>query len=221
MLLIGHRGARAYEPENTLRSFKKAIQLGANSIEFDIRFTKDKKAVVIHDKDVDRTTNGKGLVKDYTLKELKKLDAGNGEKIPTLKEALALLKNEKITPLVELKEKENMEKALAEIKDALILSFNTEAIRKVKQISPKLSTGLNFSNKIKNVQGFMRLGKAIKADWLSGEKKAIDKEFIETAHKWKFKVNVWVCNTKAEIAKFKKLGADAVASDKPDLFKSF
>ncbi len=221
MLLIGHRGARAHEPENTLRSFKKGVSLGANAIEFDIRFTKDGKAVVIHDKEVDRTTNGKGLVKELTLAQLRKLDAGKGEKIPTLKEALQFAKSKGVTPCVELKEKTNVKKAVDEIKrtnkNAIILSFYTEAIKEAKKTS-NIPTGLNFSNKIKNVLGFMRLGKVIKADWLFGEKKAIDKKFVETAHKWKFKVAVWVCNTKAEVSKFKKIGVDGIASDKPELF---
>ena len=224
MLLVGHRGARAYEPENTLRSFRKGIQLGANAVEFDVRFTKDKKAVIVHDKDVDRTTNGKGLVKEYTLKALKKLNAGKKERIPTLKEALTLVKKLKATPIVELKEKSNVKEAVKEIgksdANAFVLSFHTEAIRQAKQIEPKLTAGLNFSNKIRNIQGFMRLGKVIKADWLFGEKKAINKQLVDTAHKWKFKVAVWVCNTEADIRKFLKLGVDGIASDKPDLFKS-
>lgn len=86
VLVIAHRGASAYEPENTLRSVEKALELGADMVEVDVRASRDRHIVVMHDPVVDRTTNGKGYVKDMTLKELKKLDAGLGEKIPTLHE---------------------------------------------------------------------------------------------------------------------------------------
>ena len=84
--IIGHRGACYYEPENTLRSFKKALKLKCKYIECDVRLTKDNKIVIMHDETVNRTTNGKGSVKDFTLKELKKLNAGKGDKIPTVQE---------------------------------------------------------------------------------------------------------------------------------------
>ena len=87
-LRIGHRGARAYAPENTLRSFARALELGVNAIEFDVRQTKDGQLIVMHDDKVDRTTTGKGLVKDLSLKEIKELDAGDGERVPAFGEAL-------------------------------------------------------------------------------------------------------------------------------------
>src|SRR4030065_2440741 len=91
MLRIGHRGARAYEPENTLRSFKKALEIGVDAVELDVRKTKDNQLVVIHDADVKRTTDGEGLVCELTLAQIKGFSAGEGEKIPTLQEALDFL----------------------------------------------------------------------------------------------------------------------------------
>ena len=95
--ICAHRGANETHPENTLAAFREAVRLGAHMIEFDVQITKDKQLVIMHDKSVDRTTNGKGLVSDLTLSEIKKLDAGSwkskdfiGEKVPTLKEALAV-----------------------------------------------------------------------------------------------------------------------------------
>ncbi len=88
MLKIGHRGAMGYAPENTLGSFAKALELGVDGIELDVHVCKSGEVVVIHDERVDRTTNGKGQVKEMTLKELKELDAGKGERIPTLEEVL-------------------------------------------------------------------------------------------------------------------------------------
>jgi len=90
--IIGHRGACYYKPENTIASFKKALQLRCKYIECDVHLTRDKKVLIIHDKTLERTTNGKGLIKNFTLKELKKLNAGNKEKIPTLQELINLRK---------------------------------------------------------------------------------------------------------------------------------
>ena len=82
MLRIGHRGAKAYAPENTLTSFKKAIEIGVDAVELDVRKTKDNKLVVIHDADIKRTTNGKGLVTELTLKEIKGLSTEGERRFP-------------------------------------------------------------------------------------------------------------------------------------------
>lgn len=98
IIVSGHRGWKSDYPENTLLSFQRAIELGVDMLEFDLRFSKDKAVMVIHDATVDRTTNGKGKVSDYTLAELKQLDAGGwfgkvyeGLKIPTFEELCDLL----------------------------------------------------------------------------------------------------------------------------------
>lgn len=91
VLKIGHRGAMGYEPENTLRSFRKAIELNVDMIELDVYVCKTGELVVIHDDKLDRTTNGKGNVSDTSFQELRKLNAGEEEKIPTLQEVLDLL----------------------------------------------------------------------------------------------------------------------------------
>ena len=90
MKIIGHRGYSAKYPENTLAAFQAAMDVGADMIEFDILLSKDNIPVIIHDDTLNRTTNGKGRVATYTLAELKKLDAGNGETIPTFEELLEL-----------------------------------------------------------------------------------------------------------------------------------
>src|SRR3972149_9393656 len=99
VMVIAHRGFSGQAPENTLASFKKARELGSDMIELDVRFSKDGHMVVMHDDTLDRTTNGRGKVADYTLKELKQLDAGSwfapqfsDERIPNLNEVLELAK---------------------------------------------------------------------------------------------------------------------------------
>ena len=150
MLRIGHRGARAYEPENTLRSYKKALDLGVDAIELDVRKTRDNHVVVIHDADVKKTTNGKGLVADLTLKEIKELATDKGEKIPTLEEALEFIDN-KAKILIELKEQGYEEKVLATItakkleKNVIIVSFHEDALAKTRQLSSTIETGLIYA----------------------------------------------------------------------------
>jgi len=86
ILVLGHRGYSAKYPENTLLAFRKAIEAGADGIELDVWMSRDGEIVVIHDGTVDRTSNGSGKVKEMTLEELRELDFGNGERIPTLEE---------------------------------------------------------------------------------------------------------------------------------------
>ena len=143
MLRIGHRGARAYEPENTLRSFKKALEIGVDAVELDVRKTKDNQLVVIHDADVKRTTDGKGLVSELTLTEIKTFSTEKGEKIPTLKEALDFL-DRKVKILIELKEADVEKKVLTAVserglqKNVIIVSFIEEALQKVKDLDKEL-----------------------------------------------------------------------------------
>ncbi|MDO5017728.1 MAG: glycerophosphodiester phosphodiesterase family protein [Lagierella massiliensis] len=107
--VYAHRGSRCNRPENTLISFKEAVKVKADGIELDVRQTKDKKIVVIHDSEISRTTTGNGLVKNLTLQEIKSLDAGvkqfeefKGEKVPTLKEVLDLLDQEEFTGVLNI-----------------------------------------------------------------------------------------------------------------------
>lgn len=144
---IAHRGASAYEPENTIRSFERAIGMKAEMIEFDVRQSLDGRLVVIHDAKVDRTTDGKGLVSEKTLSGLKELDAGKGEKIPSFEEALdACVGRAKL--VIELKENGIEEKVLSAInarglkEDVFIVSFHQSRLRLVKTLDPKIRTGL-------------------------------------------------------------------------------
>jgi glycerophosphoryl diester phosphodiesterase len=144
IMVIAHRGASGYAPENTVSAFKKAIMMKADMIEFDVHLTKDGKVVLMHDKTVDRTTDGKGKVKEMTLKELKKLDAGlwfdkkfKGEKIPTLEKVLKKFKG-KILFNIEIKSEGTEEEIVRLIKkyklekDVMVSSFNHQFLKKIK-----------------------------------------------------------------------------------------
>src|SRR5438552_7713720 len=102
IIAVGHRGAAGLEPENTLRSFRRAIELECDMAECDVHRTRDDQLAIIHDETVDRTTNGSGPTSSFTLAELQRLDAGDGERIPTLDEVLETVKGH-LKLLVELK----------------------------------------------------------------------------------------------------------------------
>jgi len=119
MIIMGHRGAAALEPENTLLSIERAIHIGVNAVEIDVRLSKDKELVVIHDATVDRTTDGIGPVCDFTVDELKQLDAGKGQRIPTLQEVVEVINN-KVTLVIELKE-EGTAKSVFELIKKIVL----------------------------------------------------------------------------------------------------
>jgi glycerophosphoryl diester phosphodiesterase len=109
--IIAHRGGMAERPENTMSAFKKSVELGANMLEIDLRTSKDGQLFILHDKTLDRTTNGKGPATDLSMQELKQLDAGSwfdsaysAERIPSFKEVLEWAKAEEITLLLDLKE---------------------------------------------------------------------------------------------------------------------
>ena len=218
MLRIGHRGARAYEPENTLRSFKKALEIGVDAVELDVRKTKDNHLVVIHDADVKRTTDGKGLVSELTLKEIKEFSAEKGEKIPTLKEILAFL-DEKVKILIELKDEgvENQVLSLVhengQQKNVIIVSFSEEALRKVRELDKEVETGLIYVKHKNPVKAALDL----KASYLLPLYRFTHMANIQKAHENGLKVIVWTVNKPEEVAEYAKKGVDGIASDKPDI----
>ena len=189
MLRIGHRGARAYAPENTLASFKKALEIGVDAVELDVRKTKDNQLVVIHDADVKRTTNREGLVSEFTLKEIQSLDAGSGEKIPTLEETLDFL-GKKVKILIELKETGVEEQVLKIVhqkgleKNVVITSFLEEALRKVRELDKDVETGLIYATHKNPVKAALDL----KANYLVALYRFMHTANVEKAHQNGLKV---------------------------------
>ncbi len=218
--VLGHRGAPAYEPENTLASFKKAIELGVDQIELDLRFSKDSKLVVIHDEKLDRTTNGKGLVREFTLAELKKLDAGKGEKIPTLQEVIDLIRDKDIFLQIELKES-NMQRHLLDLiqknnleERVMVISFLHEELRKIKELNPNIKTGILIGKR--SIDPLERL-RQVRADAVSMRHTLVNKRLVERLHQNNIELTVWVVNEPRDVSRAIELGVDIIGTDKPDL----
>ena len=222
VLVIAHRGASGYEPENTLRSVEKALELGADMVEVDVHVSRDGYIVVIHDARLERTTNGKGYVKDLTLEELKKLDAGLGEQIPTLEEVIQLVKG-KARLVVEIKVPGTEKRVLQEIKEnrledeALITSFYHPVIRRVKELNPNVQAGVIIASRpVKPAQ----LAIDAKANALFPKYTFVDQQMVLVAHKNNLVVYPWTVDTLSEINPLIKMGVDGIVTNKPGILKS-
>ena len=218
MLHIGHRGAKAYAPENTLSSFKKAIEIGVDAVELDVRKTKDNQLVVIHDADVKRTTDGEGLVSELALAQIKSFSAERGEKIPTLQEALNLL-DKKVKVLIELKETGMEEKVLSVVhnqgldKNVIVTSFLEDALKKVRELDGQIETGLIYAKHKNPVKTALEL----QANYLVAFYRFTHRANVVKAHENGLKIIVWTINSPQEVEDFIKKGVDGIASDKPDI----
>jgi glycerophosphoryl diester phosphodiesterase len=147
--VIAHRGGAKYAPENTLAAFKNAIAQGADWLEFDVQMTRDGALVVIHDETVDRTTNGTGAVGDLSLEQIKALDAGNGEQVPTFEEVVALAKASGTKILPEAKSahlypgiEAKMLKVLTDadyLDQTVIQSFEADSLEKLHALNPNVN----------------------------------------------------------------------------------
>ena len=195
--IIGHRGGAKGFPENTLVSFQKAVELGADGVEFDVQLTKDGEVVVIHDELIDRTMNGSGLVKDHTLQELRQMNAGEffspdfkEQKIPTLAEVLEIVQDLSVInielknylPYPELEEKVLKLVDQFEIRDQVIISsFNHYSLQKVKKLQPEIRTGALLMAKIINPAdyAFKRGFNALHLHFLTA-----DQEIVDKSHLW-------------------------------------
>lgn len=220
-LIIAHRGASAYEAENTLRAVRRALEWGADLIEVDVRLSMDGHVVVIHDERVDRTTNGKGCVKDMTLDDLKGLDAGLGEKIPTLGEVLDLVKG-RAGLIVEIKVLEAVEKVVQTIeekrmvREAIVSSFDPHAVKRVKELNSDIKTCVLCSF---HPLEAIRLTLKARAEILYLDHRYIDADAVVEAHKHGLTIYSWATDDPNEAERLIKIGVDGITTNKPDLLQ--
>lgn len=231
-MAIAHRGASYDAPENTMASFRKAVEMKADYIEMDVQETKDGELVIIHDTTVDRTTDGKGNVKDLTLSEIRKLDAGrkfdpsySGEKVPTFDEVLDAFPG-KVGLLVELKApflypgiEEKLEKAIRkhnwdDMKShrIIIQSFDAESLQRFHKRMPQIPVGILASSgkdmTDEKLQDYARYAKYVNPNF-----GMIDKETIERVHRNGLKTFVWTATEKKQIAPLLELKVDGIIAN--------
>lgn len=227
---IAHRGASGFAPENTLAAFQRAVDLGADFIEFDVHCTKDGHCVVLHDRKVSRTTNGRGNVDDYTLEELRRLDAGGwfspefaGEKIPLLEEVFEIADGGKIGVNVELKKGHNLYPGIEE----KLLSL----IEKYDRVSPVIISSMHhaYLKKIRKLNPYVAISKVlVPVIFLPWENFPRDCECIQphwsmmssllvrAAHRQHLKVHTWCVNNIGLMNFMIGIGVDGIMTNFPD-----
>ncbi|MFJ5773928.1 glycerophosphodiester phosphodiesterase [Streptomyces sp. NPDC093094] len=216
-LTIGHRGVMGVEPENTLRSFVAAEHAGLDVIELDLHLSKDGALVVIHDEDVDRTTDGSGAVADKTLAELRALDAGRGERIPVFEEVLDAVRS----PLqAEIKD-EAAARALAgvlrgrNLTDRVeVSSFHDEAVAEIARLVPGVRTALIGSR-----YGTDIVDRAVAAGaaGVCLNIRRLTLEVVERAREADLRIIGWVVNTQEHLRLVRALELDGATTDHPDI----
>jgi glycerophosphoryl diester phosphodiesterase len=244
-LILAHRGASAYAPENTIAAFRLAHELGADGIELDVQLTRDKIPVIIHDDFVDRTTNGKGRVSDLTIAEIARLDAGTwktedyrGEPVPTLAQVFDALADW-LRPVgrarpclinVELKTERLLTDGLEQqvlnviarygLQDRILLSsFSPLSLHRARAINPQLPRGLLYDSSMP-----LPLRKAWLRFWadpqaMHPEAAMIDAAYMQWAKRHKWQVNTWTVDDPDEARRLARLGVNAIITNKPDVIR--
>jgi glycerophosphoryl diester phosphodiesterase len=218
---IGHRGAMGYAPENTLASFQLALEMGAHCIELDV-YAVDGELVVFHDDTLERTTNGTGTVMGQTFTALRQLDAGSGERIPTLDEVIRLV-DKQAGINIELKGPNTADPVMETItrmrsagwSDELILvsSFDHAQLARARELDPGVRLGaLYFESPAKGLVDVRAMG----AYALHPGAWFVDESLVAEAQAAGLKVYVYTVNEPAEIERMRQLGVDGVFTNYPD-----
>jgi glycerophosphoryl diester phosphodiesterase len=222
LFCFGHRGADGHEPENTVRSVRRALELGADGVEVDVHFV-DGQLVVIHDDTLERTTNGHGRVMKKSFEYLRSLDAGRGERIPTLAEIFDTVDRRAVIN-VELKGPHTAAPVAALIADYvdrrgwsfddfLVSSFDHIRLSEVKLLRPEIRTGALIG---RTPYGLAKFAEALGAWSLHAGKRCVTPELVADARQRGLKVFVYTVNEPEDIARMQALGVDGVFSDFPE-----
>jgi glycerophosphoryl diester phosphodiesterase len=235
-LVIAHRGASAYAPENTLAAFNLALEMGADGIELDARLTKDGVPVVRHDTIVDSTTNGHGAINQLTLAEIKQLDVNvqpdkqQGEKIPTLEESLRAvgmrgivnieIKSGKPRPVglavavVQVIAKTQMANRIT------VSSFDRGLLHQVARLNPDLPRGLLYARGLPISVCHASSRPIVSYTALHPRYPTVTPEFVTWARYNGYKINAWTVDDPDEMKRLIALGVDAILTNKPDALRA-
>jgi glycerophosphoryl diester phosphodiesterase len=236
--VVAHRGGSALAPENTLASIANAIRLGADCCEIDVYASADGHLVVMHDKRVERTTDGHGDLTKMTLAEIKRLDAGSrkdkrfaGERVPTLDEALAKLKDSGCKAIIEIKMPGISEKVVDAVRranmvdQAMVLSFDENVIREVRTLEPRLEYGLNVAMPKEIAEKPL----AERADWVAAKARqssgcfvslkynSLSAELMAELHRRNVVVWAWIVDEPDAMKSLIDWGVAAIVTDRPDV----
>lgn len=227
MIVIAHRGYSSKAPENTMAAFELALEAGAGGLELDVHLSKDGEVVVIHDEKVDRTTDKIGLVRDFTMAELKSFDAGSwfspdfkGEQLPSLGQVLDLVKGTNVLLNIETKTAlgfERLNEQIAPLVDeyelweqTIISSFNHYALVHFKQLRPQAQTAILYTSALVNPWVYAA---SIGASVLHPYHGSIIPEIVSQAQDHGMQVNVWTVDREADIERIKACKVDGIITN--------
>ncbi len=222
-LVIGHRGACGYEPENTLRSFEKAIALGAHMVELDVHRCRTGELVVIHDNRLERTTNGSGYVAEKTLDELRALDAGGGERIPLLREVVERV-GARAAINIELKGagtagpvSELIERTVGsggyDTGHFLVSSFDHRELARFAEINRRVRIGALVEGVPLGLAAFAQ---ELGAFAVNAGLDFVTDEFVADAHRRGMRFFVYTVNHSEDIDRMRYMGVDGIFTNYPD-----
>ena len=220
---IGHRGAKGHEPENTLPSFQKALDLNVDGIELDVHVCKTGELIVIHDFTVDRTTNGSGAVSELSLSEIKSLRINDEIEIPTLEEVLDLV-GKKCFINIELKGRHTakavsnlIEKYILEndysYEDFVVSSFQREELEMLFTINPKIHLGVLSQASVSQA---LEWATAFSAKAIHPHFSLLTPENVQKAQEQGFKVYTWTLNETEDIERIKTYNVNGIITDFPE-----
>ncbi len=232
--VIAHRGASGHAPENTLAAFQRAVELGATFIETDLQVTRDGCFVAMHDDAVDRTTNGSGEVAEFTLDELRSIDAGlwfdrefMGERIPTLAEILEFSSKNDVVFYLELKYAavtgmdHSLVAALHEAQSSartIVISFDPATLAPLRRIDQSIMVGLLVEDRCEDdcIQAALDVG----ARQLCPKFSCVTPELVDQAHRADLQVVTWTVNSAEEMRTMISAGVDGIMTDFPDRLRA-
>jgi glycerophosphoryl diester phosphodiesterase len=219
VIVVGHRGACGHAPENTLRSFATAMEMGCQRVEMDVHLSKDGVLMVIHDATLDRTTNGTGPVASRSCAELKRLDAGQGERIPTLEDVMEICRG-RADLQIELKGP-GVAGPVAEcvrrnwdVARLVLTSFQLQQLDEAAPLLPGAALGLLNRDPALDM---VALARDRGHQWICPRATIASPDLIAGAHAAGLRVYVYHVNTPQHAADAVRWGADAIGSDYPNL----
>lgn len=221
MKIFAHRGVSGHYPENTLQAIQAALDCGAYGIEIDV-FAVDDELIVIHDRQLQRTTQTVGNIEDYSLAQLQQLNAGNGQHIPTLWQVLALVNNRCVLN-IELKGHDTAELLLnllqravvelsTDVSKLLISSFHHPLLHTIKQRQPELAIGALTACIPLDYCAF---ASALNAVSVHCDRAFVDQQMVQDAHQRGLKIFVYTVNDQREALRLKALGIDGIFCNFP------
>jgi glycerophosphoryl diester phosphodiesterase len=226
--VVGHRGAMGYCPENTLASFERGLELGADWIELDVHLSRDGALIVIHDETLERTTNGHGLVHEHTLAELRRLDAGDGQRLMTLDEVLDWASRRNAVVDIEIKNApvyyDGIEASVVAavrrarmVDQVIVISFDHAAVQRAKALEPRVATGVLFA--CRPTDGGIGLARAAGADAVLPHWAYVTREDVAAAHAAGLTVAPWASSDPSVLRHLIACGVDAIGTNHPDVLR--